>query len=279
MTQHERFAGARVVPEYEVDTLGAPFKVTLLNVVTLTIDTRTGEEKVKIPNLVGLTKAVVRERVIHSRKLNGEEVRFIRNALEIKANKVAEFLDMSAEHLSRCEAGTRAMSTTSEKMFRLFAFMATFFRDPGEILDRALNETEIERKAKKPNEMGKKLAEQFLSMKIQSVFDPDEELHFVFTRVHSEDDLFEPKADDAEQWKSEEKMVRSIPGWPDSGSAPYCRNPMEFVHQHEARDGLRNLGFAALEALRLAQRNAQQPAKGVVGISEPLADSGVLRGR
>src|SRR5262245_46268069 len=134
MKQHERAVNDRVVPQYEIDTLGAPFKVTLLDCVTLSVDASTGEEKINVPDVVGLIGAVVRIRVSHPRKLNGEELRFVRNALGVKANLLADFLDMTPEHLSRCESGAKVMSTISEKVFRLFAFLATFFREPEELL-------------------------------------------------------------------------------------------------------------------------------------------------
>jgi DNA-binding transcriptional regulator YiaG len=184
MMQHDRGRDARVVQQYEVDTLGAPFKVTLWDCVSLSVDPKTGEEKVHIPDLVGLIKSVVRARVSHPRKLNGAELKFVRNALGVRANLLAGFLDMTPEHLSRCEAGSKVMSTMSEKVFRLLAFLGTFFSDAEEILLRSLNKEEIDKKAKKPNEMREKFAEQFLSMKIQSVFDSEEEeLHFEFERT------------------------------------------------------------------------------------------------
>jgi hypothetical protein len=71
----------------------------------------------------------------------------------------------------------------SEKVFRLFAFLGTFFSDAEEILITSLNKEEIDRRAKRPDEMREKFAQQFLTMKIQSVFDVNEsELHFEFTR-------------------------------------------------------------------------------------------------
>src|SRR4051812_18881030 len=94
MMQHDRSGNARVVQQYEVDTLGAPFKVTLWDCVSLSIDAKTGGEKVHIPDLVGLIKSVVRARVSHPRKLNGAELKFVRNALGVRANLLAEFLDM-----------------------------------------------------------------------------------------------------------------------------------------------------------------------------------------
>lgn len=184
MMQHDRSGSARVVQQYEVDTLGAPFKVTLWDCVSLGVDPQNGEEKVHIPDLVGLIKSVVRARVTHPRKLNGAELKFVRNALGVRANLLAGFLDMTPEHLSRCEAGSKVMSTMSEKVFRLLAFLATFFSDAEEILLKSLNKEEIDKKAKKPDEMRKKFAEQFLLMKIQSVFDAEEEeLHFQFERT------------------------------------------------------------------------------------------------
>ncbi|SIO40748.1 hypothetical protein SAMN05443247_04953 [Bradyrhizobium erythrophlei] len=211
MMQHDRGSNARVVQQYEVDTLGAPFKVTLWDCVSLGVDPKTGEEKVHIPDLVGLIKSVVRARVSHPRKLNGAELKFVRNALGVRANLLADFLDMTPEHLSRCEAGSKVMSTMSEKVFRLFAFLGTFFSDPEEILLRSFNKEEIDKKAKKPNEMRQKFAEQFLSMKIQSVFDAEEdELHFHFIRRKSKSSKPTKRqkmlSEDDDEWKEPEPM-------------------------------------------------------------------------
>jgi DNA-binding transcriptional regulator YiaG len=181
MKQHERCPSARVVQQYDIDTLGAPFKVTLCDSVTFEIDRRTGEEKVNVPDVIGLINAVVRKRVTHPRKLNGDELKFVRNALGVKAKVLADFLDMTPEHLSRCEAGVKIMSTMSEKVFRLFAFLGTNFAEPEELLVRPLDECEIKKKAINPNCMWTGLATQFLSMKIKSAYCVNEELHFSFT--------------------------------------------------------------------------------------------------
>lgn len=207
MTQHERFKGnGRVVPQYEIDTLGAPFKVTLLDCVTLDVDPSTGEEKINVPDVIGLINAVVRTRVTHSRKLNGAEIRFVRNALGVKANLIAEFLEMTPEHLSRCEAGRKVMSTMSEKFFRLLAFLATFVAEPEELFTLALSDgAAIEKvgKVRRADEMAKKFVEQFLSMKIESAFDPDQELHFVFSREPVGSNDVEDSLED--EWRNEER--------------------------------------------------------------------------
>jgi hypothetical protein len=187
MTRHERFdKKARVELRYEADTLGAPFKVVVLNCVTKKVDPETGKTLTTIPDLAGLIKAVVRARVIHARKLNGSELKFLRNALGIKANVIADFFDMSPEHLSRCEAGTKVMSTSSEKYYRLMMFISSFHPDPSELLSEAKNGDEIseniEKKIKKPAELAKKFMAQFLTMKIESAYDVDKELCFEFKR-------------------------------------------------------------------------------------------------
>ena len=72
MTQHEQWDGVRVVHEYNMDTLGAPFRITLLDSVTVRIDPETGEEDISVPDPVGLINAVVRSRVTHPQKLSGQ---------------------------------------------------------------------------------------------------------------------------------------------------------------------------------------------------------------
>jgi hypothetical protein len=181
MRHHERKAGVRVVQSYDVDTLGAPFRVTLLDSVTFGTNPKTGEQTVQIPDLVGLIGAVVRARVCDSRKLSGRELKFIRSALDVRATMLAEFLDMSPEHLSRCEAGAKVMSSTSEKLFRLSAFLATFLKEPEDMYAKP-SAAELKTKSTKPNEMAEKFMQMFLTMKIEAVFDPQDELWFQFSR-------------------------------------------------------------------------------------------------
>lgn len=199
---HDRKDGVRIVPLYEVDTLGAPFKVTIYHCAALRTDPVTGEETVNIPDLVGLINAVVRARVTDDRKLNGREIKFVRNALGLRAKQVAEFLDMSPEHFSRCEAGTKPMSAGSEKTFRMFAFLGTHLKEPSTILEqrnaRILDSStrESELTSKKVTKSVATFLEMFLSMKIQPVF-PAEELHFEFSRrarelpANDDDDVFD----------------------------------------------------------------------------------------
>lgn len=180
--QHERKPRVRIVHSYDADTLGAPFKVTLLDSVTFGLDPKTGQETVQIPDLVGLINAVVRARVRHTHKLSGAEVKFIRNALGIQANKLATFLGMSPEHFSRCESGAKAMSVSNEKILRLFSFLATFFEEPEDLLMESMETSDITNKSTKPSEMVDRFFRMFLSMKIEAVVDSADELHFEFVR-------------------------------------------------------------------------------------------------
>lgn len=209
MTQHELTPSVRVVHQYNVDTLGAPFKVTLTDSATVEIDNATGEEIVTIPDVVGLICAVVRCRALHPRKFSGDEIKFIRKSLGVKAKSVAEFLDMTPEHYSRCEAGARTMSVLSEKHLRLFAFFATFYEDPEEVLSRVDEVTEIELKECKAEPVMEKFVRLFFSMKIQTVFDADKELHFNLKRRARDHKVYLPSSsviDDCE-WSPETPLA------------------------------------------------------------------------
>jgi len=181
MTQHGPLAAGRVVHQYVVDTLGAPFKVELIDSVTLSVDAETGEEMVDIPDLVGLISAVVRSRVMHTKKLNGEEIKFVRNALGVRAKSVAEFLDMTPEHYSRCETDAKVMSPNSEKALRLFAFLGTFYKDPEDLFLRKMGEAQPKKNAKL-DKAAQEFVGMFFSMKIKAARDVHDELSFSFVR-------------------------------------------------------------------------------------------------
>lgn len=180
--QHERTGSVPVVKApYHVDTLGAPFKVVLHNGVTREIDQETGKETVMIKDTIGLINAVVRSRVCHPRKLSGEEIKFIRKAIGVRSKVLAEFLDMTPEHFSRCEAGAKVMSVQSEKQFRMTAYLASFLENPSSLFVRNAPVAT----AKPPKKVMKSAVaffKWFQSLKIESVFDAEDELSFDFSR-------------------------------------------------------------------------------------------------
>src|SRR5690242_459562 len=122
LVQHGGETVTRVVDRFEASDLGAPFKVVLNHSVKVTYDVATGEVvSYKIPDLDGLLWAVVITRILHPRKLFGADIKFIRKALGLKQKELASKIDLTIEHLSRCETNTLVMSPGSEKLFRIFA--------------------------------------------------------------------------------------------------------------------------------------------------------------
>lgn len=199
--QHDFGGGGHVAGHYCAKSIGAPFKVYLANGVETAIDPSSGKSVTSITDLPGLIAAVVRRRVMHSRKLTGAELKFIRSALRLKANKIADKLDLTPEHYSRCESGQRIMSTTTEKVYRCFVFFVTFLRD--ENLRKAVREQE-QAKQIPPEEAQKALEEfqkLFFDMKISPIFNAGEELEFVFSRGCPNE---QPCGEDDAKWKFEE---------------------------------------------------------------------------
>ena len=185
--QHEHGADVRVVESYVFDTLGAPFRVVLEDSVTVSVDAVTGEERVSIPDITGLMREIVRCRVLDPIKLSGPEVRFVRRSLNLPANKLAEFLDVQPEHYSRCEAGSRVLSSMAERLLRLFAFSATHYKNPQELLDGAIRLSEVPRPLPKHAERRATFMDVFIRMKIEAVRHIENEIEYVFSRSTTED--------------------------------------------------------------------------------------------
>jgi DNA-binding XRE family transcriptional regulator len=72
-----------------------------------------------IPNLPGLIAAVAIGRSKADRKLSGQEIRFLRKALDETAKELAEHLDVTEETVSRWENDRLAISNSVERMLRL----------------------------------------------------------------------------------------------------------------------------------------------------------------
>lgn len=187
MTRHEQTANVHVVEEgYLLDTLGAPFNVVLSNGVDVSTDPTTGEQLVTVRDMVGLIGAVVRSRVCHTRKLNGAEIKFVRDALGVQAKVLAEYLDLSPEHLSRCENGSKAMSPANERLFRFVSYLATFLEKPAEIFVRPSEdqyEEIVDDLKSEDDDEFHDFVKAFFSMKIEPLHDVEgEPLVFEFVR-------------------------------------------------------------------------------------------------
>jgi len=174
----------RVVPHYHADLLGAPFDITLINSVKEVWCVECQKKlSTTIPELEGLLQAVAWSRAFTSRKLSGEEVRFLRKAVGMKAKAFAEKIEMSPENLSRVENGQKPLGPGSEKLLRFF------------VLTRMLDDDVV---AKIGNEQIKKL----FDVKIESTWDPEKRLGYAYKFRGSEDDVskrhkYEPVAEAA----------------------------------------------------------------------------------
>jgi DNA-binding transcriptional regulator YiaG len=103
---------------YEDSVLGNP--VTLVNAVER-VTCVCGHSVDIIPNQEGLIAAVALCRLMLPYKLNGREIRLLRNALSMKGTEFAKKFSVSPETLSRWETGAEVIGNNAEKYLRLSA--------------------------------------------------------------------------------------------------------------------------------------------------------------
>jgi DNA-binding transcriptional regulator YiaG len=190
-----------VAGHYLAKSLGAPFKVYLANGVTTETDPVSGKIITSITDLSGLLAAVVQSRVSHPRKLSGADLKFIRSALRLKSGMLASALDCTPEHYSRCETGQKTMSTTTEKLFRGFAFVIALLNNRSlrdSLRENQKSKTIAHQDTKEGLEAIGKL---FSDLKITPVFSANDELCFTFSRRCPESDT--PCGDDDAKWKND----------------------------------------------------------------------------
>jgi len=204
--QHDFGGDSPVAGHYLAKSLGTPFKVYLTNGVDTEVDQATGKVMTNITDLSGLIAAIVRCRVSHPRRLSGADLRFIRSALRLKSKTLAAVLDLTPEFYSRCESGQKAMSTTTEKLYRGYAFLITFLSDEG--VKTAIRN---ERGKKKEDSLEdaqaalKSIGKLFSDLKISPVFPVGDELSFVFSRRCPDENV--PCGDDDAKWENQEKPI------------------------------------------------------------------------
>jgi len=107
-------------------------------------------------------------------------------------------LDLSPEHYSRCETGSKTLSTGNEKMYRMFAFLASAPPPPDEDDKRELT-AEQASQAKDALEAFRKL---FFDMKIENIYAAGSQLEFAFCRRRREErGCGDDKPDDDGKWQ------------------------------------------------------------------------------
>jgi DNA-binding transcriptional regulator YiaG len=120
-------ADKRVRPEFVDEQMGLP--VILLDSV---YEARSGSASGEVvPDEAGLEAAMAIARVMDDHKLNGQEIKFLRRAIGLKAVDLANFLDVAPETLSRWENAKEPISTNAERVLRLKVYDALRRKAPG----------------------------------------------------------------------------------------------------------------------------------------------------
>lgn len=199
--QHD-FVGSPVAKDYS-EILGTPFKVFLSGGVTVELDKSTGKMMTEIVDSVGLIAAVVRSRVLHPRKLSGDDLKYIRSSLGLRSHEIASVLELTPEHYSRCESGTKTLSSSVEKHYRMFVFLEASCRDK-ELQDK-LSKNRQANKVTDPEKAKKAVAafrRVFVEMKIQHIYPIGEDLEFYLSRRECPPEC-EDCGDDEGEWQNE----------------------------------------------------------------------------
>ena len=116
-----------IIPEFLDEDMGIP--VMLLDAA---YKFRNGEATgTVVPDVPGLEAAMAVARVMDDFKLSGKDFKFLRKAIGIKANVLADFLGIKPETLSRWENGKEPISTNAERVMRLRIFHTLKDKAPG----------------------------------------------------------------------------------------------------------------------------------------------------
>src|SRR5689334_2170966 len=108
-----------VLEKYEDDLIGIGRPVALINSVFEERCEKCDFTQIVVPDLDGLIAAIAASRALHPLKLRGEELRFMRKALEVSARDLADVVGVTQETMSRWENNHDPISPTVEKLLRL----------------------------------------------------------------------------------------------------------------------------------------------------------------
>lgn len=197
----------RILSEFDVDNLGGSFKVTLVDSVRCSYDIKLEKERVDIPDEDGLINTIATVRAIHQRKLSGPDIKFLRKHLGLRSKELADHLDVTPEHLSRCENGDKTLSANSEKLLRLLVLMKPF-----QILQKLIEDTDNNKQkyVKSLVIYGKLISDLVSRMKILAVSNDDEPLVFRFRYVKVEPVLESEAANDDDGSWDHPSLPRSL---------------------------------------------------------------------
>jgi putative zinc finger/helix-turn-helix YgiT family protein len=142
---------SRKIPEFTHPALGLP-GVVLKNAVEEIYCTNCGMvDSVHFPNMAGLSAAIAVARVQQSTRLNGADIRFLRKALDLNQQELADLMGVRNETVSRWEAGRQPIEAPSEKLLRALTAIKLSDQAPAISLDfKKLIEIKVAAVRKKP---------------------------------------------------------------------------------------------------------------------------------
>lgn len=117
---------------HHLDTIGAPFRIELINSVLVTAS------GVTIPALDHLVVTVAMERLRETRRLGGPDMSFVRRCAKVGADRLADACGLSIQDVAVHEDGPRPMSTVTEKLVRLYLYDRLRRERPGNDVDDML---------------------------------------------------------------------------------------------------------------------------------------------
>ena len=171
--------------EYVLDDLGTSFKVKLHN----SVERRVGPKgpEIFIPDYHGLMKQIAISRASFPGKLTAGDIKFLRKSLGLKSKDLASKLDITPEHMSRCEAGFKVLSPNSERVLRLIVLQEAIY-----VARKALEDARpkaqsgvIDNLIDKLTDLIDKNKSMMDGLEIQSMRAADEEVVFHFSLVSS----------------------------------------------------------------------------------------------
>ena len=111
---------AEIIEQYRIDDLGAPFSVILERSVGI-VQGEHGPAPV-IPDLVGLVYETAAARARHPRRLCGEDLRFMRRAVEMSREDFGRAMGASELDISNYEEGVRAIPAPFDVLTRVHTY-------------------------------------------------------------------------------------------------------------------------------------------------------------
>ena len=146
--------------------LGAPFRVILSSGVSESVCSDCGASTaLHLEKPTELVAAVAMLRSLHSLKLSGDDIKFLRKALDMKSKELANAISVVPETFSRFENSRQPISESIEKLLRAFVCIRLGKTATGIQIDE----------------------EDIFSMSIRAVFDTSRilALHLSFEDCHS----------------------------------------------------------------------------------------------